>query len=72
MRNLNELRCADLASVSSGELEDARVDMSKEEEIGASKKEAEVLDSILKELDEFYEITEYVRMGCLSHKVGEY
>ena len=72
MRNLNEMRCADLNSVTGADIEDGRIDMSKEEEIGASIEEAEVLDKILVELNDFYKTTEYVRLGCLSHKVSEY
>ena len=71
MRNLNDLRAKDLATVDEAEdLDEAVVDLSPAEEIEAAQKEIEALETVLEELESFYGSSTYQRLGCASHKVG--
>ena len=70
MRNLNDLRAKDLATVDDAEdLDEAVVDLSPAKEIEAAQKEVEALEIILQEMEAFYESSQYQRLGCASHKV---
>ena len=69
MRNLNELRAQDAAVAEGSDVEEASDDLSNENEITSSMREAEMLSDIQLELDNCYKDNEYTRLGCLSHKV---
>ena len=71
MRNLNDLRLKDLATIEEADdLDEAVVDMSPVKEIEAALKEVEALEAVLDDLESFYGISLYTRLGCASHKVG--
>ena len=69
MKDLNELRARELASEDGTDLEDMEADLSPDREIEEAIEEAQALDNMLQDLDSYYGTTEYMRLGCLSHKV---